>query len=206
MQNSTQALDSFLPSPLIHYFLLFVAQGGTVFLEAKTFKAQEPTSEELAANLTQFSSRPPLFQVTLLGKPSFQTRFAQVPLFHTSMSLLPKSWSPFAIGRFFIVWAFGYCSLFCDLKNCEAALCFTHIIWHMQVPTCIFWMKQWLCPVIENKLAETWRPFRHCSENLLRWQKAVFQAEVSRCPERKMLTSNTYGSPRPPMYFLICHT
>lgn len=48
MQNSTQALDSFLPSPLIHYFLLFVAQGGTVFLEAKT-KAEEPTSEELAA-------------------------------------------------------------------------------------------------------------------------------------------------------------
>lgn len=52
MQTSTRALDSFLPSPLIHYFLLFVAQGGTVFLEAKTFKAQEPTSEELAANLT----------------------------------------------------------------------------------------------------------------------------------------------------------
>lgn len=70
MQNSIQALDRFLSSPLIHYFLLFVPEGGTVFLEAKTFKAQEPTSEELAANLT-----PVLLQTSFPGHTLRKTVF-----------------------------------------------------------------------------------------------------------------------------------
>lgn len=125
MQSSVQALDPFLSSPLIHYFLLFVPQGGTVFLEAKTFKAQEPTSEELAANLT-----PVLLQPSFPGHTQ-ENLLSKLDLFK-SLCFIPSQLHVFSfqnsdlfvISRFSIVWFFGYCfSVLFDLKSCEARLC-----------------------------------------------------------------------------------